>query len=91
MRQTWLFKSSHDHEPSQNFSNPTNDKVLRGVCNFGTGDLPRLWFENGAGGRRCLTANKFDLNVDPVAVVCQAKHVAQETLKRQIPIFAGNM
>ena len=63
--------------------------MLRGVCNFGTGDLPRLWSENGAGGRRCLTANKFDLTIDPVAVVCQAKHIAAETMKWQVPILNG--
>ena len=73
-------------ELSQNHPLP---QVLRGICNFGTGDLPRLWRENGAGGRRCLTANKFDLSVDPVAVVCQAKHIAQLTLKWQAPFFAG--
>ena len=30
-------------------------------------------------GNKTLTANKFDLNVDPVAVVCQAKDIARRT------------
>ena len=28
---------------------------------------------------RCLTANKFNLDVDPVAVVCQAKEIVRRT------------
>ena len=30
-------------------------------------------------GNRTMTANKFDLDVDPVAVVCQAKYIVERT------------
>jgi hypothetical protein len=52
-------------------------KVIRAICHFGTADLPRLRKE--AAAKRCLTANKFDLDVDAVAVVCQARDIVQRT------------
>ena len=45
-------------------------KWIRQICNFGLGDLPRL--ESSS----CLTANKFNLDVDPLAAVCQAQKIS---------------
>ena len=75
----WLFYDQTQRPPH------CHGKVLRGVCNFAVADLPVLWSENGAGGRRCFTGNKFDLTVDPLAVMCHAKHLAQLSHKMQLP------
>ena len=36
-------------------------------------------FREDAAASNCFMANKFDLNVDPVAVLCQAKDIVQKT------------
>jgi hypothetical protein len=54
----------------------------RNICNFGTADLPALRRE--VSEKRILMANKFNLDVDPVAVViCQAKNI----VKREEEIY----
>ena len=49
---------------------------IRQICHLSTEDLPQLRRE---AGNKTLTANKFDLDVDPVAVVCQAKDIARRS------------
>ena len=51
-------------------------QIIRHICHLSTGDLPEFRIE---AGNRTMMANKFDLDVDPVAVVCQAKDIAQRT------------
>ena len=36
-----------------------------------------MWEDDAAS--KCFMANKFNLNVDPVAVLCQAKDIVQKT------------
>ena len=74
----WLFFAQNQRPPF------CHGQVKRGVCNFGVADLRRLWADNGAGGRRCFTANKFDLSVDPLAVMCHAKHLSQLAREMQL-------
>ena len=49
--------------------------ISKRICNFATNDLFRMWQENRQ--RRCFTANKMNLEVDPVAVVCQSKEIVK--------------
>ncbi len=65
----WIYGENSKHKCS--------GRTVRAVCNFGVGDLPQVWREADEDG--CLTANKFNLNVDPAAVVCQAKEVVHRT------------
>eukprot|EP00094_Tigriopus_californicus_P011655 TCALIF_11260-PA protein Name:"Similar to GCNT3 Beta-1,3-galactosyl-O-glycosyl-glycoprotein beta-1,6-N-acetylglucosaminyltransferase 3 (Ovis aries)" AED:0.17 eAED:0.20 QI:0/0/0/0.75/1/1/4/0/360 len=44
-------------------------KIIRWLCNFGVADLPRVW------KAKALMINKFNLNVDPLAPLCQWRHV----------------
>lgn len=47
-------------------------RVIRFICNIGLYDLPYLYKE---GNNECMFVNKFNLDVDPLAVICQANHV----------------
>ena len=47
-------------------------KTINGVCNFAVEDLPRIR-ENQGGN--CIMANKFRLDVDAAAVVCQMREM----------------
>ena len=49
----------------------------RQICHLSTADLPTMWEDDAAS--KCFMANKFNLNVDPVAVLCQAKDIVQKT------------
>ena len=51
--------------------------ISKRICNFATNDLSRMWEENKQ--RRCFTANKLNLDVDPVAVVCQSKAIVNSS------------
>ena len=44
-------------------------RMIREVCNFAIGDL------EGIKHGKCFTANKFNLEVDPLAVMCQMKYL----------------
>ena len=44
-------------------------RVIRDICNFGIQDLPRLSLS------RCLIANKFNIDVDPLAIFCHVKNI----------------
>ena len=50
----------------------------RQVCHLSTEDLPEL--HKDADTSKCFMANKFNLHVDPVAVLCQAKAIVQKTV-----------
>ncbi len=67
---------------------PCHGEVIRGICSFSTLDLPELWRanlkhldenisvnDNGSDAMTdsCFLANKFNLDVDPLAVLCQAR------------------
>ena len=56
--------------------------ISKRICNFATNDLSRMWEENKR--RRCFTANKLNLDVDPVAVVCQSKALVNSSLLRNV-------
>ena len=51
-------------------------EIIRQICHLSAEDLPEFRSE---AGNRTITANKFDLDVDAVAVVCQAKDIVQRT------------
>ena len=53
-------------------------KVIRWICNLSTADLPRI--REDAAALNCFMANKFNLDVDPVAVLCQAKDIVKKTM-----------
>ena len=44
-------------------------KVIRQICNFGIGDLPK------ARSQGCLIGNKFSSDVDSLAPLCQMKEL----------------
>ena len=46
-----------------------NGKTIRNICNFDLKDL------KGVRETNCLTLNKFNLDVDPIAVMCQLKYL----------------
>ena len=50
----------------------------RRICHLSTADLPR--FREDAAASKCFMANKFNLDVDPVAVLCQAKEIVKKTM-----------
>ena len=51
----------------------------RDICNLGLLDLPKL---KSGYASTCLVANKFDLDVDPLAVSCWTQHILRgESLK----------
>ena len=50
--------------------------TIRGVCNLGVGDL------ESATNSECYTANKFNLDVDPMAIVCQMKYLIKKEMKK---------
>ncbi len=72
----WQFKEDKENADSYK-QHKCAGKVIKSICNFGAGDLAEMWAE--ADEERCLSANKFNLNVDPVAVVCQAKEIVRRT------------
>ena len=47
----------------------------RDICNLGLLDLPKLKSGYPA---KCLMVNKFDLNVDPLAISCWTQHILRE-------------
>ena len=49
----------------------------RQICHLSTEDLPK--FREDAAASKCFMANKFDLHIDSVAVLCQAKDIVQKT------------
>ncbi len=71
----WSFTWDWDHSKYKEHN--CTGQTIRSICNFGTADLPEMWAE--AAAERCMTANKFNLDVDPVAVICHAKHVVHLT------------
>ncbi len=74
----WAFTVGEHNQPDKEYRlHNCTGEVIRMVCNFGVGDLPDLWFEGAE--ERCFTANKFNIEVDPVAVVCHAKHIVELT------------
>lgn len=48
-------------------------KLVRGVCNLSRADLDK--FHSHPPFKRCLLANKFNLDVDAAAVMCQVKRL----------------
>ena len=51
----------------------------RDICNLALLDLPNL---KSGYASTCLVANKFDLDVDPLAVSCWTQHILRgESLK----------
>ena len=52
------------------------------MCHLSTADLPEL--HKDAATSKCFMANKFNLQVDPVAVLCQAKDIVQKTVSMVI-------
>ena len=50
-------------------------KYKRQICNIGLLDLPLL---RSGPASTCLVVNKFDLNVDPLAVSCWTQHLLRE-------------
>lgn len=52
-------------------------KVIRQICHLSTADLPTV--REDAAASNCFMANKFNMDVDPVAVLCQAKDIVQKT------------
>lgn len=52
------------------YDNSCGGKSVRNVCNFGLKDLPRLHTN-----KKCLFANKFNLDVDSIAPIMHAVHI----------------
>ena len=65
-------------------------KIIRSICNFGVNDLAELRGSPvvdsssavkssrkspSVGENKCFFANKFNLAVDPVAAMCQYRHL----------------
>ena len=55
-------------------------RVIRGICVFGTVDLPTLY------NRRELFANKFHLTADPIAYQCLEELIINKS-KLSLPLF----
>ena len=47
-------------------------RTIRGVCNFAIEDLEELRKTN------CLSANKFNIDVNSAAILCQAKNILND-------------
>ena len=58
----WIYYSKEEEEKC-------DGKVIRSICNFGYKDLHKIRQSN------CLSANKFNLDVDPMAVFCQMNYL----------------
>lgn len=43
------------------------------ICNYALKDLPKAWSSG------CLVGNKFSLNVDAQAVMCQIKRLLEQS------------
>ena len=52
-------------------SGPCHGEFIREICNYGLGDLSL------AKEKKCLIGNKFNIAVDPKAILCQVKEVLE--------------
>lgn len=54
------------------YSSNCTGASVHAVCNFGVGDLGEIRVSP------CLVANKFNVDVDAAALLCQAKYLSEE-------------
>ncbi len=55
------------------YSDTCKGQTVNAICNFGLADLTRLR------SSKCFLANKFNLQVDPMAVACQRNRIIMLT------------
>ena len=67
------------------FRNKCKGKMIKFICHLSTEDLVLFDKENRLedGRPNCFVANKFDVEVDPSAIICNARRVlAQEYMNK---------